>query len=90
MNIAEVVGTVAQMGPWDGNMMDGWGWMWLFAIFWMVLLIVLIGVVVWAATRHSGSRDRDTNPRAREILRERYARGEISTEEYRERLDGLG
>jgi putative membrane protein len=77
---------LAQAQRWDGRMMGGWGWMWLVGLLSMLALVV---VVVWAVTR-SGSTNRPNPPsRAREILDERYARGEISTEEYRERLDTL-
>jgi putative membrane protein len=74
--------------------MDGWGggWMWLWGIAMMVLFVV---VVVWAvrtvAGGHGSSQTTTPDPldRAREILAERYARGELTTEEYRERVDQL-
>ena len=62
-----------------------WGHPWwpLWLIFWAAL----IGTAVWLISR----RDRRGDPldRAREVLAERYARGELSGEEYRERLDEL-
>lgn len=68
----------------------GWGMygmgaaMW---IGWIVLLIVAVVVVVLllrgTSTGPIGGIGHES--RAREILEERYARGEISTEEYRER-----
>jgi putative membrane protein len=65
---------------------DGWGHHWwpLWLLFWAAL----IGTTVWLITRR---RDRRTDPldRAREILAERYAKGELSSEEYRQRLDDL-
>lgn len=70
--------------PWYG--WHGWwmGWMWAF---W----IVIIFVVVWLAARAgSPSRGiREVRPTPEEILRERYARGEIDTEEYQRRLEVL-
>jgi putative membrane protein len=83
------------------EMMDsgvGMGWMWLF---WLLLLLGVVLLVVVAVravgggvTRPpTGRPDPAARPgrgRAREILDERYARGEITTEEYRERLAGLG
>jgi putative membrane protein len=73
-------------------------WMWLFGL--LVLLGVALLVVVAVRAFGGGisgpaSPDdaRDTTPprqsRAREILDERYARGELTTEEYRERLQAL-
>jgi uncharacterized membrane protein len=60
-------------------------WWWpLWPFFWAVL----IGTVVWLIVRR---RDRRHGPldRAQEVLAERFARGEISGEEYRARLDEL-
>jgi putative membrane protein len=65
---------------------DNWGHHWwpLWFLFWAAL----IGVIVWLVVRR---RDRRADPfdRAREIVAERYARGELTGEEYRERLDEL-
>lgn len=65
---------------------DDWGRPWwpLWLLFWALL----VGAVVWLLARR---RDRDGDPRsrARELLAERYARGEIDGEEYRERLAEL-
>ncbi|MCD9625664.1 SHOCT domain-containing protein [Rhabdothermincola salaria] len=70
--------------------MNGWGggWMWFWGTVMMFSWVVIIAAAVWLVTR---SRDRAGNrpSRAREILDERYASGELSTEEYRERLDHL-
>jgi putative membrane protein len=73
------------MGGWDG------GWMWLWGIAMMLLFVVLIVWVVRSTTAGHGSQQptRDPADRAREILAERYARGELTTEEYRERLEHL-
>jgi putative membrane protein len=80
-------------GHMDGG--DG-GWMWLWGTIMMFTFIALIGVGIWAIVR---SQSRDSSPRstdaadatasARAILAERFARGEITPEEYRERLDHL-
>jgi len=79
----------------DGFGMGGMGFAW---IFWILLVagVVTLGVVlVKAFSRDAGGNARmhqQGPPRtgagpatARQILEERYARGEISTEEYRER-----
>jgi putative membrane protein len=56
-----------------------------------LLAIGVIFVGVWLLSGRSlGSLDRFTgNGRARSILSERYARGELTTEEYQERLAHL-
>lgn len=70
---------------------DGDGWMWLWGPLMMAVWIGLIAVVVWAIVRRPDSRPAPPQPgdRAREILAERYARGEIDGDEYRERLEAL-
>jgi putative membrane protein len=58
----------------------------------MALFVVLIVWVVRAVvgvTNPGETAPRDPVDRAREILAERYARGEISSDEYRERSDEL-
>jgi putative membrane protein len=76
---------------------DGYGWMW---IFWILLLVGLVVLGVVLVRVLGGGIRRDVPPpggttrppgrsRAREVLDERYARGEISTEEYQERRRGL-
>ena len=70
--------------PWYG--WHGWwmGWMWAF----WIILIVFMG---WLVLR-VGSRPRDVQQERRtpeEILRERFARGEIDTEEFQRRIEVL-
>ena len=82
---------------------DGGGtWMmWVFGGLLMVGFLVLIGLVAWAvitATTREHPSHRATDPatadsggsaRTRQILDERYARGELTTDEYTERLHTL-
>ena len=65
----------------------GWGpgpWWPIFPLFW----IVFWGVVIFALFRFRGGRWRQGHS-AQDVLAERYARGEISVQEYRERLSVL-
>ncbi|MHA7277954.1 SHOCT domain-containing protein [Arthrobacter sp. Hz1] len=79
---------------WNGNGMGGMGLMWMFGLLVLVGVIVLVVVLVKALSgksSHNASPDARREPsvdpgRGRQILEERYARGELSTEEYRERL----
>lgn len=70
---------------------DGWGgaaWVWfgLMHMLWWVLLIVGIVILVrWVAGSDGKAGRHVPESRALEILHERYARGEISKEEYEER-----
>lgn len=58
---------------------------------WPLLWIAVIATIVWLVSRHRRNGDHRGGglDRAREILAERYARGEISGDEYRERLEQL-
>ena len=64
------------------------GWFWLWPLLWLLLLFLLALLVLrrggrrpWAAAQ--------AGPDPRGILAERYARGEIDHDEYRERLGHL-
>lgn len=77
---------------------SGMGWWWIFGLLLLVGLVLLVVVAVRAAgggVRRAGDLPRADDgqlgrSRAREVLDERYARGELTTEEYRERLTALG
>ena len=76
------------MGWYVGDHMTGWGWvgMTLSSILFIALL-VLGGMLLIRVARQA---DRPAAPRSPEqVLAERYARGELSDEEYRQRLDTL-
>lgn len=66
---------------------SGWGWagMTVMMLFWLVVLALLVYLVVRAFS--GPSRTSSTNvgeqDRALDVLRERFAHGEISEEEYR-------
>ena len=73
------------MGMWGGG-----GFMWLMPIFWLVILGLLIWFVVSLVRGdvHSGGQS-SKNKSPLDILNERYARGEIDTEEFVERRNKL-
>lgn len=77
----------------------GWdmGWMWLFGLLMLagiVLLIVLAVRVVSGGSSRSvgpGAAGLTSGPsRARQILDERYAKGELTADQYREQVQVLG
>lgn len=82
--LATTTGGVAQHA-WGAG-----GGPWLFGPLTFFLVIALVAVLVWFAARGEWPWRRSPVDRARQILLERYARGEISNEEYRERLEKLG
>ena len=75
------------MGP---GMMGGFGWGWM-----PFLMIVFWGLVIWgivAAVRSVGNRracDNSTTESALEVLKRRYAQGEIKKKEYEEKKRDL-
>ena len=76
-----------------GSMGWGWGWGMLGAahmVLWWVLIV--LGIVVLAKWLFAGTpRGREPGgDRALEVLRERYARGEIEKKEFEERKRDLG
>jgi putative membrane protein len=65
----------------------GWGWLWGPIV--LLAWVAVIAAVVWFVARSARPRDRSGIDRAREVLAERYARGELTTDEYRERVEQL-
>lgn len=64
--------------------------MWLWGSLMMLTWVAIIAGAVWLVARSlTGANRPPRSSRGREILEERLARGEISVEEYRERLDQL-
>lgn len=76
------------MGP---GMMGGFGWMGFGAVF----MVVFWGVVIWAVvafiqgSSHPGTWESRQQDSAVELLKRRYARGEINKEEYEEKKRDL-
>lgn len=72
-----------------GYGMGGFGFGGIFMILWWILIVVgIVALVKWllgpSLGRGGGS------SRALDILKERYARGEIDEQEYRKKLQDLG
>ena len=81
------------MGGWDGGMMG------TFSLLWMLIPLLfwggLLALIAWAVVRifpifpggRGGGMPREGSVRsAEDILKERFAQGEIDAEEYEERL----
>jgi putative membrane protein len=85
-----ILATVATFVADRYEMMDGGsGWMWFWGGLMLLLAVVVIGAVVWAVARTAPRTAPQPHDRAREILAERFARGEITSEEYQERAQHL-
>jgi putative membrane protein len=78
------------MGPWFGGGFGGWGG-WLMG----VGMIVFWGLIIWGIvalvrrTGRSGCCGQESSESALEILKKRYAKGEIGKEEFEEKKKTL-
>jgi putative membrane protein len=67
----------------------GWFWLWpLVPLFWFLVFFLFVRLFFWRGRRGPWAYA-NRRPDARAILAERYARGEITHDEYRERLGHL-
>lgn len=72
-------------------MMTGVGWgMGLGGWVWMILGTFLVIAIVWAVVTALPGRERDAGDDAAQILKARFARGEISDQEYEQARRVLG
>ena len=71
-------------GDW---MMDGGMGIWMLvnAVFWILVIVGIVLLVVWAVRRVGGGERSKAEESSLEILKKRYARGEITKEEYEEK-----
>ena len=80
---------------WDNGTM---GWNWGFGVLALVGVAIVVYVVIRLLSKNGGSVSNSSSPSptlpeptsARKILDERFARGEITAEQYREQLRVLG
>jgi len=91
----------AQQGGYGGyhmgtGMMGEWGMGWFggifMVIFWVFIIVGVVFLIKWlvqSPKRHSSLGRTDTSSRALDILKERYARGEINKQEFEEKKKDL-
>jgi len=68
---------------WGGAM--GWGALWM-VLWWVLPIIGVVALVTWM----SRANDRRSEKTALDILKERYARGEIDQAEFETKMRDLG
>ena len=72
----------------NGMVGDGMGiWMLFGVVFWILVIVGIVLLVVWVVQK--AVRGEGTEGSALEILKKRYARGEISKEEFEEKKRDL-
>jgi len=88
-------GVRAQMGPgmrdW-GHWGYGMGWFWtiIMVAFWIAVIVGIIFLIRWLVmSTTTGSRVAKSENSALEILKKRYARGEIDKQEFEEKKKDL-
>ena len=81
------MGQQGMMGGWG---FGGWFWSIFMLLFWVLVIIGLIFLIRWLVqTTRKGTGTSDGGSRALDILKERYARGEINKEEFEEKKRDL-
>ena len=73
------------MGPGMMGWGSGWGWfgMIIMAAFWIAVIVGIVFLIRWLAiAAASGSRKTSAEDSSLEILKKRYARGDIGKEEF--------
>ena len=80
--MSAVFSLIAQGGFSDGHM-GGWGWLAFTA---MAVMMGGMGWMMWSMMRGANSNGRGSSQDPVALLKARYARGELTTEEFQERL----
>ncbi len=81
--MSALIAVVAQGGFGGGHMGGSWAWLVVVA---MVVMMGGMGWMMWSMMRGAGRSGSGSSEDPAEVLKARYARGELTTEEFQERL----
>ena len=72
----------------DNDFMNGFGWFGMFfmVLFWALVIWAIVALVGWSGGQ---AKTGEGNDRALEILKERYAKGEINKKEFEEKKKAI-
>lgn len=73
----------------NGIHSDGWGWGFFGHGFGLLFWIIAIALVVALVMGLRGGNGSGNRPSARDVLKERYAKGEIDRDEYERKMKDL-
>jgi putative membrane protein len=69
---------------------NGFGGGWMMILWWVLIIVAIIALVRWGISSSAGMRGQNQQSKsALDILKERYARGEIDKQEYEEKKRNL-
>jgi putative membrane protein len=73
------------MNNYNGGMMAGLGWMLLWLVFLALLIVGIVLFIIWLVRRASNN----PNSSAADVLKARYAKGEIDKTEFSEKMKDI-
>ncbi|MDO8664143.1 MAG: SHOCT domain-containing protein [Candidatus Liptonbacteria bacterium] len=74
------------MMSWDYDWLSPFGWSWhiIMILFWVLVIVVVVSLI-----KNTGSQKEARSNSAIEILKERYAKGEIDKKEFNKKVKEL-
>ena len=72
-------------GHWHMMWGGGWGFWWIFPLFMLFMIVMCVFFMMRGPWGHGHQSGRDATTSALQILNERFAKGEISKEEFEEK-----